>query len=110
MIFKVIKKPLQKRLSQVIRKVVIQTLFEKPGREEHTLKKWQLLDEDIMQDCPSENAAGRNILSFLQQASAPRLIILLSGFIFIAVCLKHLREILKSVCFSIIKWSMSVLD
>lgn len=53
-IFKVIKKPLQKWLSQVIRKVVIQTLFEKPGREEHALKKWQLLDEDIMQDCPSE--------------------------------------------------------
>lgn len=40
-ILKVIKKPLLKRLSQVIRKVVIQTLFEKPSREECTLKKWR---------------------------------------------------------------------
>ncbi len=61
-IFKVIKKPLLKRLSQVIRKVVIQTLFEKPSREECALKKWRLLDEDIMQDCPSENVPSRNIL------------------------------------------------
>lgn len=81
-IFKVIKKPLQKRLSQVIRKVVIQTLFEKPGREEHALKKCQLLDEDIMQDCPSENAQSRNIVSLLKQANTPQLIILVSDFYF----------------------------
>lgn len=112
-IFKVIKKPLQKRLSQVIRKVVIQTLFEKPGREEHALKKWQLLDEDIMQDCPSENAPSRNILSFLKQANPPQLIILVSDFIFITVSLrvlKHLRKIMKNVSLSFIKSSISVLD
>lgn len=112
-IFKVIKKPLQKWLSQVIRKVVIQTLFEKPGREEHALKKWQLLVEDIMQDCPSENAPSRNILSFLKQANPPQLIILVSDFIFIAVSLrvlKHLRKIMKNVSPSFIKSSISVLD
>ncbi len=112
-IFKVIKKPLLKRLSQVIRKVVIQTLFEKPGSEECALKKWRLLDEDIMQDCPSENAPSRNILSFLKQANPPQLIVLLSDFIFITIALrvlKHLRKIMKNVSLFLIKSSVSVLD
>lgn len=110
-IFKVIKKPLLKRLSQVIRKVVIQTLFEKPNMEEHALKKWQLLDEDIMQDCPSENAPSRNILSSLKQANPPQLIILVSEFICIAVSLRILKQkIMKNVSLSFIKSSISVLD
>lgn len=54
MISKVIKKPLVVWLSQVIHKVVIQN----PVRNEEgmQLKKWLLLDEDIISNCPSEKA------------------------------------------------------
>lgn len=53
-IFKVIKKPLVLRLSQVIHKAVIQN----PVRNQEGLgmKKWLLLHEDIISNCPSEKA------------------------------------------------------
>lgn len=49
-----------------MRKVVIPSLSEKRGREEQALKKCQLLDEDIMQDCPTENAPCGNTQSLLK--------------------------------------------
>lgn len=53
-IFKVIKKPLVEWLSQVIHKVVIH--YPVRNQEGLRLKKWLLLDEDIISNCPSEKA------------------------------------------------------
>jgi len=108
-IFKVIKKPLQKRLSQVIRRVVIQTLFEKPGREEHALKKcqlWRYYAGLSFWEC-----AEQKYSVFLKTGKSSAIDYPESDFIFIAVSLrvlKHLRKIMKNVSLSFIKSSLSV--
>ena len=69
-IFKVIKKPLVVWLSQVIHKVVIQN----PVRSKEAMwpKKWLLLDEDIISNCPSEKAPPQSLIRALNRCHLDR--------------------------------------
>lgn len=76
-IFKVIKKPLVVRLSQVIHKVVIQNPVR--NQEGLRLKKWLLLDEDIISNCPSEKAPPQSPVYELNRCHLERLAFISSG-------------------------------